>query len=923
MRPVKLTMSAFGCYAGLCELDFSRLGTEGLYLITGDTGAGKTTIFDAITFALYGRASGDHRDASMLRSKYAAPETETYVEYEFVYRDQPYSIRRSPEYDRAKTRGEGMTRQPASAELCLPDGRVVTKTQEASKEIETVLGITRAQFVQIAMIAQGDFLKLLLAETKDRIEIFRRIFNTNLYQTFQEHVRADANALKNEIKTREWDYHSALDRIRPIEGDEPCARKLEEAQTGLLSPDEVSLWVAEMIQADEAQTTANTEALKKITQSLDQISQRIGKAKRDEDHRTKCTAAKQRLPAETAKLQAAQLLFEAETAKQPEREGAQTEIITLEGALPNYAELARLTASLLDKEKRRAEVREAAAALEKRQREISAALEAAKQELRSLADAGTELEALRNKQSKLAEQQKSLFALRKSKVDYDSLLISLAKAQADYRGKAALSQQSRSKYEALHKAYLDEQAGVLAADLQPGLPCPVCGSTEHPAPAVLSSEAPSKAELEHAKKAAEAAETETAQASRAANTQQGSAIEKKDALTAEAARLLGEASFENISAALEAALLAVSEALAVHDTQLKAQQKNAERKAALENNIPIAEKKLQDIAEKMSAVKEESLTLSEQIKSETEQRATLLDKLKFKTEAAAKQQITALRATKKAMEDALIHAQKQRDDAAKTCSDTQTEIETLKAALADAVPADLATLEQEQRSALAVQGRLTEQSKAIATRISHNREALNAIEKSAKQLAAMTERCRWLKALSDTANGDLPGKEKIKLETYMQTAYFDRIVERANARFMQMSSGQYELKRRGKGGRQSQSGLELNVVDHYDSGGSERDVKSLSGGESFLASLALALGLSDEIQSYAGGIQLDSMFIDEGFGTLDETTLAQAMQALFGISQSSRLVGIISHVGELKEKIDRQIVVTKERSGGSRAEIVV
>ena len=923
MRPVKLTMSAFGCYAGLCELDFSRLGTEGLYLITGDTGAGKTTIFDAITFALYGKASGDHRDASMLRSKYAAPDTETYVEYEFFYRDDMYTIRRSPEYERAKTRGEGTTMQAAGVELRLPGGRVVTKTQEANKEIETVLRITRAQFVQIAMIAQGEFLKLLLAETKDRIEIFRRIFNTNIYQLFQDALRRDANALKNDIAARQQGCDFALNGIRFTEDDKTCALKLEEAKNGLLSPDEVSLWVAEMIKTDEAQSAVNVKSLEKTAKALAEINQRIGKAKTDEANRARCAAAEQRLPAEEAAQKQAQQLLEAEAAKQPERESVHAEIITQEGALPGYAELAKLAASLLHKETRLAEVRNAAAKLENRSRELSGALEAGKKELLSLSDAGAALETLRGKQNNLAERQKSLFALKKSKAAYDALLISLKKAQEDYRGKAARSRQLREAYEALHKAYLDEQAGVLAAELRPGLPCLVCGSEDHPAPAALSGEAPSKTALDHAKKAAEAAETETANASQSANTQHGSANAKKEELTGDAARLLGETPFDCISAALEAALSATGEDLAKNDAQLAAKQKSVDRKTLLEQKIPKAEQTLKELAEKTGAVKEEFVTLNEQIKSDTERHAKLLGGLKFKTEAEANAYIATRKAKKKALEDALTGAQKQFEAADKTCFTTQAEIKTLKAALEGARPAGLAALEKERAEALAAQSGLTEQSRAISTRISHNRAALGAIAASAKQLAAMTERYRWLKALSDTANGDLPGKEKIKWETYMQTAYFDRIIARANTRLMQMSRGQYELKRRGAGGRQSQSGLELNVVDHYGSGGSERDVKSLSGGESFIASLALALGLSDEIQSYAGGIRLDSMFIDEGFGTLDENTLAQAMQALLGISQSERLIGIISHVGELKEKIDRQIVVTKERTGGSRAEIVV
>jgi len=920
MKPVKLTMSAFGCYAGICELDFNRLGTEGLYLITGDTGAGKTTIFDAITFALYGKASGSGRDdASMLRSKYADLDSDTYVVFTFIYHEKEYIIRRNPDYERKARRGEGTTAQAAGVELRLPDGRIVTKTREADREIETILGITREQFVRIAMIAQGEFLKLLLAKTEDRIEIFRRIFNTNLYKQFQDKVRKDANGLKNEMTARQQEYEFALSGVRTVGGDAPDAAGLAGAKAETLSPKEAALWIAALIKADDEQIAANNESLAAIAIKLERINRSVGKAETEAVSRAKLAAAVARLSNEEVAQREAGQILEAEKTKELERGSIQAEITTLENSLPKYTVL---TAMLASAEKKKGELETAsvsAAAMEKQYQKYTGALEAYKKEMLSLTDAGAEMEALRNNNAKLLERQKSLLALKKSKGEYDSLLVSLTEAQAAYRGQEEFSRKKRDEYEYMYKAYLDEQAGILADELKHGEPCPVCGSTEHPKPAVLSAAAPSKAVLDEAKKALEAVEKKAADASGKSNALKGQTAARKDELAGAAAELLNAARLDDIPAALETALSAVGEGLTETAARLEAAQKSVDRKAVLEKNIPIAEKNLADLAAKLNGAKQTAVALTEQIKAETDNHAKQAAELKFKSENDAKARIAALKEKKKVLDNALLMAQNIFDTAKAVFAATQTEIETLKAGLIGAEPVDLDALKKEKDDAAAVQGSLTGQNAQITARKSHNQSALNGITKSAKRLSEITERYKWLKALSDTANGDISGKEKIKLETYIQTAYFDRIIARANIRFMQMSRGQYELKRRDAGSFRSQSGLDLNVTDHYN--GSERDVKTLSGGESFIASLSLALGLSDEIQSYAGGIRLDSMFIDEGFGSLDDATLSQAMQALLSISRSNRLVGIISHVGGLKEKIDRQIVVTKKHIGGSKAEI--
>ena len=316
MRPLLLTMSAFGCYAEACSLDFEKLGPEGLYLITGDTGAGKTTIFDAITFALYGEASGDNREASMLRSKYAALDTDTYVEYTFIYHDKKYIVRRNPEYERAKQHGGGMTYRPASVELLLPDGRKVTKKKEANTEIETILGITREQFVQIAMIAQGEFLKLLLARTEDRIEIFRRIFNTKPYQQFQDRLRMDTNQSAAEIKEHQSKYSYMLSNVLVDERDTEGLERLANAQSGVLSTGDTVAWLDQLVKADKTTIVANEGLLVQTAEKLGTIHQNIGKAEQDKAARASLIAAQNRLPQEEVVRDEAAQGLDIEKAKQ-------------------------------------------------------------------------------------------------------------------------------------------------------------------------------------------------------------------------------------------------------------------------------------------------------------------------------------------------------------------------------------------------------------------------------------------------------------------------------------------------------------------------------------------------------------------------------------------------------------------------------
>ncbi|MCL1792878.1 MAG: SMC family ATPase [Oscillospiraceae bacterium] len=922
MRPLHLVISAFGCYAGKCELPFSDFGAEGLYLITGDTGAGKTTIFDAITFALYGETSGDHKEPSMLRSKYALPEAETYVEFTFSYHGKTYMVRRNPKYERPKQKGEGTTAEEARAELHLPDGRI--KDRDATKEIENILGINRQQFVQIAMIAQGDFKKVIHCKTEDRTAIFRKIFYTEKYKTFQEMVNEDEKRSNAEKGIQERDYGLWANSIQLDDGDADSAEKLGGAKSGLYSRDETMKWLSALIQSDSGKFGENAKMLGSAAKNLAEINQKLGKAQQVKKSRDFLSKAEERLPKEKSALGEAINNLEAEKSRQPECEAIKRQIIELDGTLPKYRQLQSLADAIEENKKKRDAEKEKAASLEKKQNADKAALEAAKAELASMGDIGAIAEGLRGKMANFAKRQTELKSLQSSIDDYNALAASYNKSKENYQNKAAISKKSKAGHESMRIKYLDEQAGILANELKPDAPCPVCGSTEHPNPAALSTNAPSKSDLEEAEKIAKNDEKETEAASESASKFKGRIETKKNELESLSAKLLGDAAFADIPAAARNAMNEVLDEIAKTEKHLAAQEQKLARKRAFEKHIPTVERNLAAAGENMADIQKSIASLSATIASDAESQKNQAAEIRFGSEIEAKKEISALSAKQKSREDALAAAQSAFDAAKSAFDGTKKEIETLKAGFSEAEPLDLEILQKEKESAEKLQNDLNGQNRKIEARCSANKTALANIEKTAKNLSDTEKRLKWLKELSDTANGKLSkkeNKEKINLETYIQTAYFDRIIARANLRLLQMSGMQFELKRRDFGAGGGKSGLDLNVVDHHN--GSERDAKTLSGGESFMASLALALGLSDEIQGSSGGIRLDSMFVDEGFDTLDETKLSQCIQALTGISQANRLVGIISHVAGLDEKIERKIAVTKEANGSSRAKIII
>lgn len=920
MRPIKLTLSAFGPYAGKAELDMDKLGDRGLYLITGDTGAGKTTIFDAITFALYGEASGENREVNMLRSKYADPETPTFVELVFSYAGKEYRVTRNPEYERPSKRGTGITTQKADAELVYPDSRIVTKTRDVNNAVQDIIGIDRSQFTQIAMIAQGDFLKLLLAPTEDRKKIFRQIFKTELYQDLQDKLKEESGLLGKEYDMLKNSIQQYINGVSSQE-DDVLNIELEKAKNGnLLTADTMAL-IEKIINGDKNERNGLNDQLGKVEKHLEQVNARLGKAEEIGKARDGLASAEEKFQKTEPRLKELSDQYEAEKQKQPESDALSDAITTGRNKLPQYDELESTRKALTSKEKeyrkRESECSAWAASLEAETNQ----LKSAKAELETLKDAGIEKEKLLGQKMALQERQSELGKLSKDFKIYGKLSKELDTAKKKYLDAMQNSESCHQKYTVKNKSFLDEQAGILASSLEEGLKCPVCGSTVHPEPAILSRNASSEAEIDAAKDAWEKAQANATELSAEAGKLNGQAETKKSDIISRAANLIGTCQFDEIEPRIEAASAELNLSFKENDEKIKAEEVKVKRASDLNIRIPETEAHINKLSADISDAKSTNAALSQNIKNLNETLGKLSRTLQFESKAKAEEAIAELEKKRSQLKQALEKAQKAYTGCKSEIDALSGTIKALTDQLKDAEKID-AEAEKKRQSELSGEKKaLSVKITQISSRLDRNSGALSNIRERGDQLSDVETKWIWVKALSNTANGNLSGKEKIMLETYIQMAYFDRILARANTRFMVMSGGQYELKRRIEAdNNRSQSGLELDVIDHYN--GTERSVKTLSGGESFKASLSLALGLSDEIQSSAGGIRLDTMFVDEGFGSLDEESLQQAMRALYGLTEGNRLVGIISHVSELKEKIDKQIIVTKEKSGGSRAEIV-
>lgn len=946
MRPLKLIMSAFGPYAGSTEVDFTSLGERGLYLITGDTGAGKTTIFDAITFALYGEASGEIREASMLRSNYADKKTPTFVELSFVLGGKEYRVRRNPEYNRPKARGEGFTLQKSDAELTLPDGKIITRQKDVNQQIVEILGIDRSQFTRIAMIAQGDFRKLLFASTEERKKIFQKLFHTHLYQSLQEELKRISAQMRKEFEKASASLDQYAEGIL-CAPDDPLQDQVQKAREHQIPVAKIAELLKQLIDSDRMSESGLERQEKDFSEKISSSDKTLTVAAEQKKQKASLASAKAQQQHEIDRASVCQEALKKAKLQQPKIEELTQKAADLKAQILEYERLDELISEVTEVSRKTSDNQRDLKYKSEKLESLQIILQAQKQELGSLQDAGEQEAKLTAQGDKMQQRVEELDGLQMELAHLHQIDKKLSKAQQEYCAIQETAEKSQASYDHMRKAYLDEQAGILAQDLIDGQACPVCGATHHPHPANISTEAPTKEQLEQAEELADQSAKKAGDASRKAGELRGRLEGQEQLVMKMASELLGDgcydsmdtglavgndfkkiagsgicaaSDFSNIQEMLEVRQQETKAALEALQEELKETAKRRKQRDELGLQIPETETKIGQTETALQELKAAGASLTARQEAAKKQRDVLQEKLAYPDKSEAEAAIRNLVKEQKALADDIAGAEEACHESEKTLVALEATIAEAQRQLAEHDDVDFESEEKRRKSLADEMQVISSRRQEIHARVAANQTTLEKIQERQAQLEEVETRWRWIKALADTAGGTLAGKEKIMLETYVQMAYFDRIIARANVRLLVMSGSQYELKRRQEAeNNRSQSGLELDVVDHYN--GSQRSVKTLSGGESFKASLSLALGLSDEIQASAGGIRLDTMFVDEGFGSLDEESLAQAMESLAGLADGNRLVGIISHVPELKQRIEKQILVRKDRSGGSFVEV--
>ena len=934
MRPIKLVLSAFGPYASKVELDLSKLGENGVYLITGDTGAGKTTIFDAITFALFGKPSGDIRDVKTLRSEYANEEIETYVELDFIYHDEEYHIYRRPEYTYTHVQKNGEVKQRSKATdayLILPNGDRIVKPTEVTKQVEQLLGMKRDQFRQIAMIAQGSFLEILNADTKERGRLFEKVFMTSKYSVLMDRLNQMAKESSIALNDAKLRLQQIISDIRvPEILQEQYEQTLKTFAMNDIQP------VYDLLDNIIIGAKKGIENLQK---QKEQVQKQLQKSRKEETEKTKqlqdLLSLEKLLKEKPVKEEKANLYTERlKTDGEKYRiqiDALKKEQAQIEHELPEYAGLTKLTAKLAEIKKQGSSVLKDLETKTSLKKQLDEDITLKQKEAQILTDSELSLNKLFIKEEEIEKKISAFYHASMIQSNYQNAVDNLKEKTQFLQESTDRKAMLQKQYDDAQLSYFANQAGLLASRLIKGEPCPVCGSIEHPRPASYSDQLVTQEEINQYKKKADQVEKEYQVASKACVD----ANLKMSTLQNELELVLKSVTEQtiplgNVKTFIDEHTAQLKKEQKEISTRIKQLQQQSKRYQELLKMIPKLQQKLTALAEEVSQSEITQAKLSvehEQIQKQVQETTV---KLKYSSETEAKnrvailakqileyqQQIDQLANESKLAMDELVYVSAQIDMLKEKVESSIDEIPLQKNQLA-LLQAEIENLQVQQEEIL----------KSIHDTQMYESDAQDTkkkIKSESDTYQTKLSRYSSLRELADVAMGNgRSSKEKITLQEYVQIAYLDRMIHKANERYLSMSNQQYQLVRSaGTKDKRSHEALDLDVIDF--SNGSIRPVSSLSGGESFIASLALALGMSDEIQSQAGGIQIDTMFIDEGFGTLDRDSLNNAIQTLMKLSGENRLVGIISHVKELKERIHKGIIVTKDLHGshGSVAKVI-
>ena len=930
MRPLLLKMSAFGPYAGNTVIEFDKLGDKGLYLICGDTGAGKTTIFDAICYALFGEASGRLRDVSMLRSKYADDLTPTEVELLFLHNDKEYRIVRNPEYYRPSKRGGGLTKQPQDACLYMPDGNVISKAKDVNKAVEELLSLNCDQFFQISMIAQGSFRELLISDTNTRQKIFRELFKTGFYLSLQEKLSEARKEISDSVSDSKKSIEQYVRDIM-VDEDDVLLIDVENAKSGLMLTEDIIELIVSLINKDETIANDNENKLKTVNGELERVNSSIAIIENAINSKEMLDITLKEYEEKKPVEEAANAEFEKAKIELAKKDDIVKELSTIEAEIKKNEDIKKTEAlvnRLSDDAKNKTEK---LSLLSDEKEQKAGVLSELKSELDGLKNVGVSIEEYKNKLEKLDESINELNELKKEYIKYNRGQQELEELTDKYIEDNNEFKRLRDIYEEMEQAFRDGQAGILAATLTDGEKCPVCGSIAHPDKAKLTDEIPSEEKLNQAKENASKARDKANEASSFLRSRRTFVELIKEQLINNAVELFSDSDIDedkdlfisNLESNIESRKFEITTLRNDINDKLNNEKRRATRKKEIEDNlISEYEEKLKLIDEDIASLNIEIAGINASINENKLKAKEIKESLIFSDMSAAEKRRNELTYTLNSIQQLYDIKEQERNQIHDEVTKLTSKIESLKKSLEGIEISDVTDKKAKKTELEYKRNDLTKKIQEERTRIRINNNVLANIKDKAESLKETEKNLSYITSLSKTANGDLSGKEKIKLETYIQTTYFDRIIRRANLRFMEMSSGQYELKRqRVASDIRGQSGLDLVVIDHYN--GTERSVRTLSGGESFMASLSLALGLSEEVQSSSGGVSVDTLFVDEGFGTLDSDSLDLAYKALTNVTEGNRLVGIISHVAELRNKIDNQIIVKKEKSGGSVATVRV
>ena len=921
MRPIRMTISAFGSYAAEQEIDFSRFGESGLYLICGDTGAGKTTIFDAITFALYGEPSGEgDRTKNTLRSMYASPSTRTFVTLTFQHRGQEYAVTRSPAYQRPKVRGTGTTEEPPSANLTLHDGRVIADRRDVDEYLRDLLSLSREQFKQVSMIAQGEFRELLKADTAKRTELFRSLFATQHFSALQERLSQDARAQESVCRDLRSRIADQLRRIACAD-DSADAWKLPALQANTLLPAEADAMIVAIIEEDERTEKALSERQQSLTEEMKQVAALMSQGEQRRKTEEQLAAAVARKSRAEATFTEASANRDTAASYLPAAASIRAEAAALQALMPSYDKLDAAAKAIAAHKAQHTRLLSLHREGEARILDAERRLTYDKTLMSNLAGCEAQLVQHQAALADLKRVQTALQALSDEKKSLSNAHLAAAAAAKQHMQALQASAAAQQHYLTAAEAWYAQLSGHLARELlSPGSPCPVCGSIEHPSPAQLPDTSVDKAAVDAAD-AARAKATELESKARSAHEIAAADVVRCEGVFREHfLELLGTPAADDAEARIAEKLRTVSEDMRTITAQEMKTREGAAQYKRLCAAIPKAESALASLRLTQQKLSSDAADASAALSASTAEHDLLTSQLTYPDKAAAQAKLKSLSDQADRFEAACRLAEEAYRAAAESHQSAIGQVNALNAALAGMPVIDHHAINARSVQLKAENAEMTDRLRQVYLRLEGNRNARQEIDIARRALAAEDARLSWLSELHRTANGRMEGREKIMLEAWVQMAFFERILQHANRRMKTMSRGQYELVRQVDAeNRRSQTGLELNVRDWTN--GTVRSVRSLSGGEAFLASLSLALGMSDEIQSQHGGVTLDTLFIDEGFGSLDEELLRVAISTLQGLSEDRRLVAVISHVGELRDKISRKIIVSKTPAGDSKARI--